>query len=286
MPLALLVLLFLAFPGSSAQAAPLTAAGDVEALDATRSAHGQAVAEAWLIAPTTRYRHFVRGNRVEAGGLRVRLQDGRVLTHLLGNDEVFEDNAPRLADLDNNGTEEIALVLTSLHEGASLAIFAVGAGVLELRARTPFIGQPNRWLNPAGIADFDGDGRLEIAVVQMPHLAKRLELWRLHPRGLKRLLSFDGVTNHRIGSTHTDMSATADVDGDGVADLLIPDGARRNLRILGFAAGTARVIADVPLPALADGPVAVTRADEGLRVTVGLEDGATFSLVVPALSRQ
>lgn len=284
-PRALLVLLFLAVLGNGARAAPLTAATDVEALDGRLSAHGQAVAEAWLVAPTTRYRHFVRGNSVEAGGLRVRLEDGRVLTHLLGDDHVFEDDAPRLADFDDDGIEELVLVMTSLRAGASLAVFAVGADGLELRARTPFIGQPNRWLNPAGIADFDGDGRLEVALVQMPHLAKRLELWRLAGSELERVLAFDDVTNHRIGSVHTDMSAVADVDGDGVADLVIPDGARRKLRILSFASGKTKVIADVPLPGLADGPVAATMAGEELRLTARLEDGTRYSVTIPQLPR-
>jgi hypothetical protein len=120
----------------------------------------------------------------------------------------------------------------------------------------------------------------------MPHLAKRLELWRLGVGGLERVLSFGDITNHRIGSVYTDMSATADFDGDGVADLVIPDGARRKLRILSFASGTTRVIADVPLPAPADGPVAVTTADEGLRLTARLEDGESYSLVVVPLSRR
>jgi hypothetical protein len=284
-PRTLLVLLLLAVLGSGARAAPLTAATDVEALGNGRSAKGRAVAEAWLIAPTTRYRHFVRGNTAEAGGLRVRLRDGRVLTHLLGDDQVFEDDAPRLADLDGDGTEELVLVLTSLRAGASLAVFAVGADGIELRARTPFIGQPNRWLNPAGIADFDGDGRLEIALVQMPHLAKRLELWRLGASGLERVLSFDDITNHRIGSVHTDMSAVVDVDGDGVADLVIPDGARRKLRILSFASGRTKVIADVPLPGLADGPIAAAMAGEELRLTARLEGGTSYSVTVPPLAR-
>lgn len=283
MPRALLVLLFLAVLWSVARAAPLTAATDAEALDGTLSARGQAVAEAWLIAPTTRYRHFVRGNTAEAGGLRVRMRDGRMLTHLLDDSHVFEDDAPRLADFDGDGTEELVLVLTSLREGASLAVFAVGADGLELLARTPFIGQPNRWLNPAGIADFDGDGRLEVALVQMPHLAKRLELWRPEGSELERVLAADDITNHRIGSVHTDMSAVADVDGDGVADLVIPDGARRKLGILSFASGRTKVIADVPLPGLADGPVAAAMAGKELRLTVRLEDGASYSVTVPRL---
>lgn len=283
MPIAAFVLLFLALLGGGAQGSPWSAATDADAVDGSLSAHGRTVAEAWLIAPTTRYRHFVRGNFAEAGGLRVRLLDGRVLTLLLGDDEVFEDNVPRLADFDDDGTEEIVLVLTSLREGASLAIFGVRDDRLVLEARSPFIGQPHRWLNPAGIADFDGDGQLEIALVQMPHLAKRLELWRLEPDGLRRVLALDDVANHRAGSVHTDLSAVADFDGDGIDDLIVPDGARRTLRILSFAGGTAREIERLPLPAPADGNFVVTAGEAGLRLAIPLESGETLSLT-PALT--
>ena len=35
--------------------------------------------------------------------------------------------------------------------------------VSNSNAETPPTGSPNTWLNPAGIADFDGDGMADIA---------------------------------------------------------------------------------------------------------------------------
>lgn len=258
-------------------AAPLAAANDPETSPGTVSARGTAVSEAWLVLPTERYRHFVRGNDSESGGLRVRLAGGDVLTLVLPDDMVFEDDRPRLADLDGDGREEVVVVMSSLREGACLAIFAVRDGSLEMLARTAFTGMPKRWLNPAGIADLDGDGRSEIALVQMPHLMKRLEIWRLEGRRLVRLAASEDVSNHRLGSPHTQMAAIADFDGDGVADLAVPSGDRRSIRFLSFAGGTLGEIGRAALPAPADGALSLTQGRAGPGLRVRLETGDVVS---------
>ncbi|WP_417309694.1 FG-GAP repeat domain-containing protein [Devosia sp.] len=239
-------MLVMALSGS-AFAAPLSAKTDPDALPGGVAAKGNSIAEAWLIAPTDRYDHNVHANRVEAGGVRARLPDGQVLSLMLPDTEVFEDSIVRLADLDGDGADEIVLVLSSLRKGASLAVLEVSDAGITIAAQTPFIGQTHRWLNPAGIADFTGDGHLEVALVQMPHLWKRLELWRLVQGTLQRVAAVDDVSNHRIGTPQQSLAVTADFDGDGIADLAIPDGARSAIRLLRFAGG-AQEIARIPLP--------------------------------------
>ena len=64
---------------------------------------------------------------------------------------------------------------------------------------TAYIGQPHRWLAPVGAADFDADGRIEIAYVDRPHLLETLRLVRLEGRELREIAALRGVTNHRIG---------------------------------------------------------------------------------------
>jgi len=60
---------------------------------------------------------------------------------------------------------------------------------------------PNRWLNPLGVGDFDGDGRLDIALVATPHIGGRLRLYRYQPGRLTLFAERSGVSTHRIGST-------------------------------------------------------------------------------------
>jgi hypothetical protein len=115
-----------------------------------------------------------------------------------GTGHIFEDIAPRLADLDGDGRQEIVVVQSAFDRGARLVVYAITPEP-QLLAATPFIGQPHRWLAPAGIADFDGDGQVEIAYVDRPHLLAELVFVRLEGDRLVETLRLPGLTNHRIG---------------------------------------------------------------------------------------
>ena len=266
-------------PIAAAQEHP---SSDGEALADLRVAEGERdISAAWLIAPTTRYQHFVLGSDYEAGGLRVLLASGEVLTLMLDDQHVFEDRQPRLADVDGDGHDEIVLVLSSLTQGASLAVYGVAEDALVLEAKTPFIGRPSRWLNPAGLADFDGDGQIDIAFVAMPHLVKRLEVWTMAGTGLRQIATVDDVSNHRLGSQHIGMAATGDFDGNGIADLAVPDGARAVLRLIGLAGGNPSEIARLPLEGRSDGAIMAAPSAIGWTFRVPLEAGHTVRLAYP-----
>jgi hypothetical protein len=90
------------------------------------------------------------------------------------------------------------VVETDLRLGAALAIYDETGKITE----TPHYGQPYRWLAPIGAADLDGDGRVELAYIDRPHLAKTLRIWRFENNRLKPLADLPGLTNHRIGENN------------------------------------------------------------------------------------
>ncbi|MDP6830425.1 MAG: VCBS repeat-containing protein [Alphaproteobacteria bacterium] len=206
------------------------------------------IAAAWLTGPTKRYDHGVLGDAIEASGLRVRLRDGSELSYLLSDDSVFEDRQVRLADLDGDGGDELVVVRSYPTAGAALAVFRPQGGEIVKVAETKPIGQPHRWLNPAAIADFDGDGYLEVAAVVTPHIGGtlimlELRLNRLRLQWLHKKWSARGFSNHAIGSRIQDMATAVDWGRDrGRGPILhLPDAGRRALRQVFFADGTYRV---------------------------------------------
>jgi hypothetical protein len=236
------------------------------------------IARAWLAEPTDRYEHGVLGDKTEAGSVVIETTAGKRLTVRLKPDAVFEDLKVRIVDLDGDGHDEIVLVKSYLKRGAALAVIGERHGNYEVIAETPPLGQPNLWLDPAGIADFTGDGKPKIALVRQPHAVGMLELWAWRNGNLQKLAEMPGFANHIAGSRDIDMSAVADFDGDGKPDLALPSFDRTHLRIVSFAPG-AHEIANVPLPAKAATNLALTPGGKGPPLVVlGLEDGSLVTV--------
>ncbi|WP_373353815.1 FG-GAP repeat domain-containing protein [Pseudoroseicyclus sp. CXY001] len=154
-------------------------------------------------APTDRYDHGVLGDAIEWGALVFTFDRCPACANFqpvhrrltLPESRVFEDLEPRLADIDGDGVAEAITVESDLALGARLAVYAPSG----LMAATPFIGQPHRWLAPLGAADLDGDGRVELAYVDRPHLARVLRVVRQDGAALVEVAALSGVTAHRIG---------------------------------------------------------------------------------------
>ncbi|SFR52910.1 FG-GAP repeat domain-containing protein [Litoreibacter janthinus] len=162
------------------------------------AAAADTIVEARYTDPTTRYAHGILGDAIEWGTLELVVEDWAHKTKVLidlPEDRVFEDVAPRLADVDGDGTPEVVVVETQVDTGAQLAIYDETGKITA----TPHIGRSNRWLSPVGIADLDGDGFVELAYIDRPHLAKTLRVWRYRDGALEHVADQAGLTNHRIG---------------------------------------------------------------------------------------
>ena len=239
---------------------------------------------AYFAGATEAYRHGVLGDAIEAETLviaeRLPVAPGpdpkpvptRTQRLPAGPGAVFEDLEPRFADLDGDGTPEIVVVKSYLDRGSALAVVGKRQGEWRLVAETPPIGEPQRWLNPAAIADFDGDGRPEIAVVHTPHRDGVLQVWALAADRLTLKHELAGFSNHALGSTALALAAPVDVDGDGVPELALPTLDRGSLALLSLKGGI-RERLRIALPARALTGIAVLGSGKTARILVGMEDG-------------
>lgn len=259
-------------PPLAARAAAAPAERPADAVQDTRAIRGRRdIALAWLADPTDRYQHGALGDGIEASTLKVRLRDGTELRYPLADASVFEDLEPRLVDLDGDGRDEVLVVRSGPQAGAALAVFGVREGRLVKLAEAAPIGRGNRWLNPVGVADLDGDGVPEIAVVLTPHIGGTLVVYHYTGSALVERARLPGFSNHVLGSLELGMAAILDANGDGQPDLILPSADRRILRAIAFGTGGLREISAVSLPAPAQGNFT---ADPGTRsVTVPLADG-------------
>lgn len=238
----------------------------------------------FLAEPTQEYSHGALGDAVEAKSLTilerqpvaigpdpkpVPTKTARVAA---GDRAVFEDLEPRLADLDRDGVPEIVVVRSSAERGASLAVIGRRDATWAIVAETPSIGQPNRWLNPAAIADFDGDRAPDLALVRTPHLEGVLQLWTFSRGALSLKHEAAGYSTHAIGSTALDNAAAVDLDGDGVPELALPTLDRASLAVMSFKGGL-RELRRIALPARVLNGVAALGAGRDAHLLTALEDG-------------
>lgn len=160
------------------------------------------ITSARFSGPTDLYGHLVLGKSHNWSTLEVTFSDG-TSDAIVWDNLVFEDISPRLVDMNGDGSPEVMVVEAAPGEGARISFYGVVDGRLSLRAATPHIGTNNRWYSPVGATDLDGDGVVEFAFVDRPHLARILRVWRYTEVGedvrLEEVTTMGQVTNHRIG---------------------------------------------------------------------------------------
>ena len=194
-------------------------------------ANAEGVVSARYTDPTPRYDHGVLGDAIEWGALEMTTDTGRRLRVTLPETRVFEDTEPRLADLDGDGEAEVITVETDIAKGARLAVYDP-AGLI---AATPHIGSTHRWLAPIGAADLDGDGAMEIAYIDRPHLARVLRIWRFTGGKLAHVADLPGYTNHRIGE---DTIAGGIRSCAGQREMIVADAGWQQIHAIAFAGGS------------------------------------------------
>ena len=194
------------------------------------SAWAEQIVGARYTGPVERYGHFALGRPHEYARVVATTDAGRDVALALPADEVFEDLAPRLVRLRAGAAPELLVIVSARGSGSRLAMLGLRDGQLAVVASADAIGTRNRWLNPVGAADLDGDGVAEVAAVTTPHIGGVLRVYRRRGERLVELDSLAGFSNHVYGSTELGLSAPAWIGGR--MQLLVPDAQRETVRAI------------------------------------------------------
>ncbi len=169
--------------------------------------------------------------------------------------EVFEDLAPRLVRLTADAQTELLVIVSARGSGSRLALVGLRGARLEIVAQSAPIGIPNRWLNPVGVADLDGDGVAEIAAVTTPHIGGVLRVYRRSGDRLVEVDSLAGFSNHVYGSEELRLSKFALIAGR--MQLLVPDARRASVRVVALNGASLVETGRCPLTVPITGPDAL-----------------------------
>ena len=191
-----------------------------------------------------------------------------------------------IADLNGDGRMDLVTAkewrLNAVYFGEADGRFRVGEGVLEaladdeLAVGPPQLNQPGMGHDSedVSIADFDGDGHLDLIIVSEDDIRFGREGVHEYYRG-----SGDGRFTRVRGvlpDTEANAVAHADLNGDGAPDLLIV-GAGQDRLLINDGRGGFRDETDARLPREAavgqDGEFADMDGDGDLDIVLGLEGG-------------
>ncbi len=238
---------------------------------------------AWFSEPTRGYARHALGGEVEPKMLVVSTAKRLILRFKLPKHSVFEDREPRIVDVDGDGLDEVLVVRSYFTKGSAVAIIGVKGATLSIVAETEPTGMPFQWVNPAGVGDFDGDGKRDIAVVRRPHRLGELDIYTLKGRRLERIMTVPDVSNHALGKRDQRLSLVRDFNGDGIVDLAIPSFDRHVLQVLSFKDRRVNEIASYILPARASGNFRIVKRRRREMMAIGIGGGRYHYIPVPSI---
>ena len=213
-------------------------------------------------------------------------------TTLEGGSLVFEGLAPLWADVNGDGIDDILTTVAQDRDGAGLRLYFVTkegtsngtiAGVPTYRldglpfASSGFIGTSDRWLHQLAVGPLGPNGETEIVEIRTPHIGGIVRYYRWNSGSNELDLvarANSDYTSHDIGSRNLDQAVVADLNGDGILELVVQN--QGESAVFGLQRCTTDGVGvawKVDMPGRLQSNVALSCTDQG-------KDNATIGLLM------
>lgn len=231
-----------------------------------------------LAAPTDRYRHAVLGDDLEASAIHV-VTPSVPSVRLVELDEpdVFEAVSPMLADVNDDGADDVVVTVSNGDVGARIVAYSLDDG--SVIAETEPIGLGNRWRNLLAVGPIGPAGETEIVDVRTPHIGGTLEFFRVEGDRMQLVASAQTYSTHTIGSRNLDLGIVSDADGDGRLDVVVPIQDLSELAVVtrdDEADGGTREVGRIDLGGRLATNLSADTSATGVRYAIGLESGTVL----------
>ncbi len=200
-----------------------------------------------LTGNSSKYKHGILGDKVEAGGFAIIDTDNKPVVRsqfALKGSNVFETLMPVWTDINIDNKREIILTKSNSRSGAQLQIYTEDG---KLISSSDPIGRGFRWMHLIAVAEFGPGGEIEIAAVRTPHIGGILEYYRLKDGKLSVVHKRAGYSTHRIGSRNLDTAVAGDFNDDGQVEILVPSQDFKRLDSIKRTSGGSKIVYSIKL---------------------------------------
>jgi hypothetical protein len=177
------------------------------------------------------------------------LKNGGDLRFSLPAGYVYENTAPVVIDLNNDGLEEVVATETNTQTGTSvLGLYIPVEGRLKRMANSPALPQ-GHWVDALGTLDWQEDGKPSILAIEAPNINGFLQFYGMRDGKMESVRREYGYSSRIVGTPLSQTILLADMDDNGTQELMIPRNSMDALAILSFTKGLMTRLYETDLPA-------------------------------------
>jgi len=226
-----------------------------------------------LAEPTDRFPHSALGDNLEATAVVVvTVGVNEVESIYQSGDDVIESIAPLLADVDDDGVDDVVLTVSNDSQIWLVVASSTGGGVVAI---SDPVDRLLGWRHLVAVGPLGPTGQTEIVEVLYPDAQGSVRFLSLSGGKLGVVATRTGYRSHEFGARNLEQAVAADIDRDNYVELIVPTLDRQHIAGVRHGPDGAVDMWSRPLGGtLASNIALLTRPDGTMSVAVATLEGS------------